>query len=817
VGKTVLLKSNTVNLLERVSTTLKGGKNRNSLPFRTIKGSALGLGLGGRATNAAKSEQSLSREFVDGVRELRRNWSAWRTALELVYGRINGNYFSPHNRHIIKMYVTWCLKAVCMGTRAAAKQFSNKCRERAILTDNKRHNGFEVRAASRRKLFIASCLSRGVAVRTPPTEEVEAEYAAALDRLTEEHPEVDPRLLMDLQAFIKQQFGRRQPPAHYRNLPLPNGSACLELPRSHGGSKVAMTLYGRTEDANEEARKIQAQMDELVDRFKYIHGSWDMFEISNAEDWESIAIFSEWSELDSKLATITRFEITEPSDNGEGELKMSFAAPIETVFRNAVADKSNNAASCRLFTLTTPEGKIRVPTIHSAGVVWQARAMSAFLLQWLGKTLQTKTALKNKPLDLTSDRRDCFLYSADLSKSTDPISLPLARFVLNELVKAIGVKPPWWDDAMNNVIRRFVVKDEEERETTCGALMGLGPSWTILSILNAFAAHQAGASPTDHQTCGDDLIGLWTKDVINGYEANIKALGLESNKTKSYISKHYGVFCERFVTTKDRRHATGPDLVRIAEATGMKAGTRRCDRLLIDDLIVASRDNHNDRVIRRTCLRTAMALSPNYSTPGLLNQGGGGSNRPVDVKTLIGYILHGPISQVILDTDERVRMARAELRKRPVISGSGVPAEEVLTKLKAIICREELRQFTHGNHELKLRPFKDLRKAVALRRRSATAAIKRERNTITAVLIALASPDAYVKYSRRLYRDVTRCVRRRRYLAALKICKRSWQQHVMEETESSIIAQFAPIHQPQPDVLLRPSVDRRGSTSPTRK
>jgi len=47
--------------------------------------------------------------------------------------------------------------------------------------------------------------------------------------------------------------------------------------------------------------------------------------------------------------------------------------------------------------------------------------------------------------------------------------------------------------------------------TKCGALMGQGPGWTVLCILNDFAANYNNhMDESAYQICGDDLIGLWT-------------------------------------------------------------------------------------------------------------------------------------------------------------------------------------------------------------------------------------------------------------------------------------------------------------------
>jgi len=793
-------------------------KNKDpSIPFNKIKGLLLSHGLNGhRVPNQRCKESILNREFLGNLKELRSNWSAWRTALELAYGEVNpGKIFAPKNRAIIRQYINWIIDALALGTRVAAKRFSNLARERALLTDNHRHNKMKCCGISRDRLFLASSLSRGVNVRAPPGHEVLEEKEAAIRRLSAPRQLPPPEVLQDLKEFIRSTFEAKRAPKRYKGLPLPNGKACLELPSNKGGSQIAMTLYGQEEDVPARAQEIMARMEQCKEEFIAQEGFWDYYTVSNCEDWGTAALWFEYLELEQELANMTVIDIQpKAQEPHQSEMKFRFALPVEDAFRRAVADKSDITKTARVFTLITPEGKIRVPTMHAAGVTWQARAISTFLLQWLGKIHQTRTALKNKPLKLTTRAKNAFLFSADLSKSTDPISIDLARFVLDELIEVIGFKPEWWDDAISNVIQEFKIEGRPE-EITCGALMGLGPSWTILSILNSFAAHRAGAKKGDHQTCGDDLIGLWTKTVIKAYQTNIELLGLENNLQKSYVSKRYGVFCERFIqTNRARTTAEGPEIVRIAEATGMKSTSTRKGRLIVDDLLkicTTNRPSVNHRLIKRACRRTAIALSPCPSTPGLLSQGGGGSTRPADLKTLIGYIRYGPISQLVTDSDPRVRNARKELREAETTS-KGVIIEDVLTDLKSIIHRDELRKFVHGGNEVRLRSYKDVRSSVAKRRREATKIIKSSRSAIVAVREAILMPDSYVRFNLKLWKRIWNAVSRRQYVKAVTIAQASWKQTVSEETKANILLKYAPNHQPQPDVLLRPMDSHRSST-----
>ena len=74
----------------------------------------------------------------------------------------------------------------------------------------------------------------------------------------------------------------------------------------------------------------------------------------------------------------------------------------------------------------------------------------------------------------------------------------------------------------------------------CGALLGLGPSWVILSILNSFAAEEAGASSSSYAVCGDDLVALWTRSQIEGYLAALPLLNLQGNRDKSFVGHENG-------------------------------------------------------------------------------------------------------------------------------------------------------------------------------------------------------------------------------------------------------------------------------------
>jgi len=162
------------------------------------------------------------------------------------------------------------------------------------------------------------------------------------------------------------------------------------------------------------------------------------------------------------------------------------------------------------------------------------------------------------------------LYSADFAKSTDPIGNGTSAFVLRSMSKHICV-PEWVDKAITKVTTPqemyFSDKSKHTKMSSCGAFMGLGHGWVVLCILNGWAAWKAGVTPESYRICGDDLIGLWSRESIRRYEQAIVSIGLKLNKAKSFIAKH-GVFCERLVKRTGHYEATCQYCVRLGEACG---------------------------------------------------------------------------------------------------------------------------------------------------------------------------------------------------------------------------------------------------------
>jgi hypothetical protein len=255
-----------------------------------------------------------------------------------------------------------------------------------------------------------------------------------------------------------------------------------------------------------------------------------------------------------KFSFLTKISVR-PSKNPVPVDKLSAFA-----LRDAVAF-SNIPRDVDLLPIRERAAKVRVASLHSATELTVARRLSQLWIPHLrsrraiqhalAKGVPTAYRLKRKPGDL--------VYSADLSAATDYVPHCVAQFVARELVEVLDMDSAWTEIVTNLFGPKFAeatVGDASSRRKTSGGIhMGLGPTWTILCILNCFAAEHAGATPDSYQVCGDDLIASWPQEIIDGYERNLVRLGLVVNKKKSFRGRR-GVFCEQAVSISDSTHIT---------------------------------------------------------------------------------------------------------------------------------------------------------------------------------------------------------------------------------------------------------------------
>jgi len=343
------------------------------------------------------------------------------------------------------------------------------------------------------------------------------------------------------------------------------------------------------------------------------------------------------------------------------------------LFQKVLAELRSRTSRCKIAPIVDSSGKIRVATIADGEHQWISRALNGYLMPYTRKFTFSRDALKNTPTFITKSAVDAerpFVYSADLSKSTDPISLALSSFVIKRMLHNLPNHPEWVDRAVDAVLQRMELYDAEGKplglSTECGALMGDGYGWTVLCMLNAFCAERGGAKRGDYSVCGDDLIGLWSLSTIQNYETNLQLFGLVPNTSKSFISEKYGVFCERFVTLYREGTnwvARGSPETRIGEAVGARAISNQKGLCVVDDLVKAGLSHANHKIIRKVCLTTASAMTNlRAKIPGPFVDGGSGEGK-ADLSTVLSYIMFGPVTLTRVEGSEEMREFRAKLEK----------------------------------------------------------------------------------------------------------------------------------------------------------
>lgn len=85
--------------------------------------------------------------------------------------------------------------------------------------------------------------------------------------------------------------------------------------------------------------------------------------------------------------------------------------------------------------------------------------------------------------------------------------------------------------------------------------MGTTASFKCLSMLNYACARAAerrhGIRRIRFRICGDDILAVWPKRVIETYLQNCASIGFLANPTKQTKSRIHGVFCERMYCVKE--------------------------------------------------------------------------------------------------------------------------------------------------------------------------------------------------------------------------------------------------------------------------
>jgi len=223
--------------------------------------------------------------------------------------------------------------------------------------------------------------------------------------------------------------------------------------------------------------------------------------------------------------------------------------------------------------------------------------------------------LKGRRVELASAHKCARIYSADLSAATDYIGHELAQTVGRVLNRRLASD----QRECAAVMKILGSHDDEGVLTSSGIHMGLGPTWVVLSLLNSFAAWNAGARKESYAVCGDDLVGLWKPSIKRKYEATLERLGLVVNKSKSFYGDR-GVFCERLIERVSPTEAFSRDVGHLSALTAAKSRSGRSNAHL------ATADNPEllESSLTDIGRRTMRQFVPRHTGPGKIRHFGCG-------------------------------------------------------------------------------------------------------------------------------------------------------------------------------------------------
>jgi len=748
----------------------------------------------GLLSDYSRRKQIKNNTRLDNYVDLLKNWEATRAMLELTYGHLtNKDIHKPKNRKILRSCLTF-IEAVCThGLQRIAKETSAALRVKALRPVEMKFANFANRGKTPRALFLASCYSRALIIRPADKATLQKEVDACITRITTPTPLPSTEVLERLRAYIVLLLGKKDVPEDTL-VPLPNGKSCFERSAANGGATIALETYGW----------IPASVQIAEDMDAVFEAAWEFDMDAGNVTWgdtpeEHVFHYGTMnSEIDAAMIAVTDAYVSPPTDRRR-TLPETF---VEAMFEARFNRKA------KLLPINQPDGKIRVATIHHSSVSWAARAMSSYLMPITRQLSITREMLRNQPVQLTNTtHEDKFIYSADLSKSTDPISIDLANFVLTAILTHLGNKPTWWDDAQRAVIAEQELWYNEEKVGTsvCGALMGLGPGWTVLCLLNGFAAHEAGARRGDHAICGDDLTGFWTAKVIAGYERNLEVLGLVANKSKSFVSRTHGVFCERLMTKMNAHEVRGCPEVRIGEACGARALNGDKGRMVLDSLNKLT----GHPVIRNLARRVARRLKI-CNVPGSLASGGGGIVGRTRAADVIRYIKFGPTQLLTHESAPGYTDFRRELRNLPIVK-EGPTAREMLVQSMAYHELEHRLTEKRPSPKPRQKSSSEIREQVVQNEKAISRLLTKCHGPLNA-LRALGT-NTYARMTPRLVRHISHHIRRKAYQKALSLAQKSWDVKIAGSTARTLFLSAHSEYKPRFTRNLTPAPEVWDSSS----
>lgn len=191
-----------------------------------------------------------------------------------------------------------------------------------------------------------------------------------------------------------------------------------------------------------------------------------------------------------------------------------------------------------------PGGKTRLFTI---GDYWRQNAMLP-IHDYLMLCLK-----HNSHTDATFDQKAGFarllkvrskgMWSFDLSKASDRIPAYLQYVLIKQIFRNKELALTWWRLMTNTGFLHRKTKVKVKWEV--GQPLGLLSSWPAFSLLHHYlvwyCAKEAGLDPkgfNQYLILGDDIV-IWNESVALRYEKLLSELGVDINRSKSFISAEY--------------------------------------------------------------------------------------------------------------------------------------------------------------------------------------------------------------------------------------------------------------------------------------
>jgi len=382
-----------------------------------------------------------------------------------------------------------------------------------------------------KRLFIASTLSRAIGDPTivrPLVPEVDQSIKETLQTWHTPGPDIPEPTLDSIYIYTRSVMERTnrgvaQDPTE-KVIPLVSRKACAERSTKMGGVTAELVDQVEKERKAEYRRQL----------FPGYHHLWTV--TTAPRRWE-----------DHPSGKVMEYHARTKEEGGGTPFTLSAVdhdllrsgATEEELYHHSLDRTLDEDLPLTAVPVGIPEWgcKTRIASKHPAHEVHISRIIGQNLVQGLKRTPAARDTLNGRPLQLRNHVKSR-LYSADLSKATDNIPHKAAEAVAWGIIHALCLP------AKHALALLRMCQPHETRlgATEKGIHMGLGTSWTILSLLNMWAARH---SPTNsYGICGDDLLGLWTPDQILDYEAQFRSIGVPVNKQKSFYGVR-GVFCEQ--------------------------------------------------------------------------------------------------------------------------------------------------------------------------------------------------------------------------------------------------------------------------------